>query len=146
MGAVVNGYHEKYGRPLEKDLTLANYGHVEHALVTKIKCAVNRPGYHAEVVFHNLKVVPNRAKLHKAFGAMRDANIQGMIDADHHIDYETIVMVITTVAEGDMMMMKEEYRRKSGGFTLENDISEAFADRQDCLHLILMILNSNAPN
>ena len=77
---------------------------------------------------------------------MRDPNIQGMIDADRHIDYETIVRVITTVAEGDMMMLKEEYRGKSGGFELEDDISEAFADRQDCLHLILMILNPNAPN
>ncbi|GMN72581.1 hypothetical protein TIFTF001_054755 [Ficus carica] len=68
-----------------------------------------------------------------------------MIDADQHIDYETIVRVITTVAERDMMMMKEEYRKKSGR-ALENDISEAFVDRQDCLQLILTILNGDIPS
>ncbi|GMN18733.1 hypothetical protein TIFTF001_048532 [Ficus carica] len=139
MRVVVDGYHKKYGRPLEKHLTLANYGHVEHALVTKIKCAVNRPGYHAEVVFHNLKVVPNRAKLCEA---MIDRYTRAMRDIDQ-IDRETIVRVITTVAEIDMMTMKEEYRQKSGR-ALEDDISVAFADRQDCLQLILLILNPNS--
>ena len=77
---------------------------------------------------------------------MRDPNIQGMIDARHHIDYETIVTVITTVAEEDMMMMmKEEYCKKSGR-ALENDIFEAFAGRHDGWSLILMTLNSDAPN
>ncbi|GMN26997.1 hypothetical protein TIFTF001_047856 [Ficus carica] len=128
----VDRYSTEYRKPLVEDLTRAGYGHFEHGLLTQIRCAVNRPEFFAE-------------KLYKAFGARRDPNIQGMIDADHHIDYETIVGVITTVAEGDLMMMKEEYLLKSG-FTLEDDIYEAFADRQDCLHLILMILNSNAPN
>lgn len=68
-----------------------------------------------------------------------------MIEAYHQIDDETIVWVITIVDEIDMMMMKEEYRKKSGR-ALEDDLSEAFADRQDCLKLILMILNPNTPN
>nr|GMN24055.1 hypothetical protein TIFTF001_051345 [Ficus carica]GMN24076.1 hypothetical protein TIFTF001_051347 [Ficus carica] len=69
-----------------------------------------------------------------------------MIEADHQIDDETIVWVITIVDEIDMMMMmKEEYRKKPGR-ALVDDLSEAFADRQDCLQLILMILNPNAPN
>ena len=76
--------------------------------------------------------------------AMIDRYTRSMRDIDQ-IDRETIVRVITTVAEIDMKMMKEEYRQKSGR-ALQDDISDAFLDRQDCLLLILLILNPiNAP-
>ncbi|XP_058079185.1 annexin D5-like isoform X2 [Magnolia sinica] len=86
LAAVASSYHRTYGNSLEKAVKKETSGHFKHALLTLLGCAMNPAEYFAKVLY----------KAMEGFGTTDS----------------TLIRVVVTRAEIDMMHIKEEYSKK----------------------------------
>ncbi|XP_073141996.1 annexin D5 [Henckelia pumila] len=88
LAAVASAYHSMYGNSLKKAIKSETSGNFEFALLTILQCAENPGKYFAKV-------------LHEAMKGMGT-------------DDSTLIRVIVTRAEMDMLYIKAEYEKKYG--------------------------------